>query len=295
MDRIFNFNKVTYDFQYSITNFDKITTTDYIESIDNTVLNLYRQALNKGIDKFGLAISGIDSELIASSINRFKLPVEYFFLHIKGINDHQLPLAKIVAKKYNTKLNIIERTIDQVLNVDSIEIFKICPVAFPGYNINPVITKFIPKDFFIIIGEGDLEKTGVIKYLSIYNNKVKKYNSDLFYIPMHLSEIIYKSCLDYYGKVGECNFYSYDFNTWYHILRDANLRTNGKFFYDPKSKLIWNMCKNNFIYQEKTDTFEYGKNFSVVSKILHDLPKTAKIGWHRYIGDVVTVPKDLVF
>lgn len=284
-------------FTYKIHTFNQVTTSDYIEAIDKTVLDLHSKMINLGLEKFGLALSGIDSELIANSIHRLKLPVEYFFLHVESINDDDLSLVNKIALRHDVKLNIVPLSLRDIYWSIPFEIFKLCPVFFPGYLINASIIKFIPEEFFIIVGEGDLEKSSVSKYIHIYNNNIIEHNNDYFYLPIHLSEILFQKCMIHFGKKGESNFYSVNFDTWYHILKDKNLRTNGKFYYDPKSKLIFNYYKHVCFYAEKTDTLNLGsKKHAIINKtIINTLFQYNVSSIPKYQGVLVEIPKDIVY
>lgn len=258
------------------------------------MLKLFDKAKNLNLEKVGLALSGLDSEIIAHSLHKLKIPAEFFFLNVVGANDNQISDVKKVAKKYDTKLNIIRILQEDLIDNLIYESFSVLPVIFPGYVTNTLIIKYIPDDFYIIIGEGDLEKTGIEKYGSIFKEAVPVFDPNFYYIPMHLSEIMYSKCLDFYNKKGEANFYSYNFNTWFHILRDSRLITNRKFFYDPKSELLFNDCRN-FIFQKKTDTFNNNPPSNLEKTIITRLLKQTSASWKWYIGDVVAISKDLIY
>jgi hypothetical protein len=294
MKRNFNFNKSTCQFTYTVDEFDPIITNNYLEAIDLSVTELYNDAKLKNINQMALCLSGIDSELIANSLYNLKIPCEYFFLHIQNINDDMLEGAKLISQNHNTKLNVFKITVDNIFDYIIDEIFQICPVMFPGYVVGAILTKFIPKEFYVIMGEGDIEKNNVNKYLTIYNNSVKDFDNQYIYIPLHLSEILYNQCLTHYNKQGEGNFYSRNFNTWYHILKDSRLRTNFKFFYDPKSSIIFPDYHHQSVYKKKTDNFVFGNNADVAIKIMSHLKKTASVNWSPYIGTTLRIPKNLL-
>ena len=159
----------------------------------------------------------------------------------------------------------------------------------------------IPNNQYIIIGEGDLEKRDLVKYFKIYE---KKANTDdqTFYIPMHLCEITYRMALDNANKIGESNFYSRNFNLWYHILKDNRLITNEKYYYDPKTVLINEIkAEKQLLSPIKTINFSTTKtNNDNLVKYNYIMQQLKEIGhqntnWNHYIGDLVSVPKDLVF
>lgn len=294
MNRIFNYIKEESKFNYSIDNFDKITTSDFFEAVDKTVKDVLMEMQHLKLNKVALLISGIDSEIIARYLYLNKVDTEYYFLHILGVNDEHKQLVEKISKKYKTKLNIISIDEKTILDKTIFESFNICEVKIATYLTIPHLIKFIPDDFYIIIGEGDIEKTNVNKYLNIYYQKIKNFNSGFYYIPMHLSEIMYRSVLNNYNKLGESNFYSRVFDIWYHILSDSRLRTNGKFFYDPKTKLLNEICKNDFISPTKTLNFQYLNSKRIIDQIEIKLLTKQSDNWHPCLGDVVKVPKDLL-
>ena len=296
MKRIFEYNKTISEYSYRVAEFDKITTGDFFEAIDKTVKDIKAEMASLGLKKIALLISGIDSELIAKFINLNNIEVEYFFLHIPGVNDEHKYLVESIAKLYKSKINIVSIDERTVLEKAIVETFDTCEISIPTYLVVPYILKFIPKDFYVIVGEGDLEKTDVNKYLYIFNKKIKEYNSDNFYIPMHLSEISYFRILKNNNLYGETNFYSRLFDTWYHILRDVRLKTNGKFFYDPKTYLLKEMCGNNFISPIKTLNFEYERSKELMQQIKYKIATAStSTNWSLFIGDVAIVPKELIF
>ena len=199
------------------------------------------------------------------------------------------------AESHKVKLNVITTTFSQILNDHCQEVFDFCEVTMATYISIPYLIKNIPNDFYIVIGEGDLEKSDVNKYRKIFHSKIHDPRTDTIYVPLHLTEIIYTLSLKHYGKQGESNFYSRKFDTWYHILKDHRLITNFRFYYDPKSDLIYDLCRNDFICPIKTLNYTFKDHWELMKKIHHKLEPTSSKNWSFVIGDVVTVPKDLVF
>ena len=300
MKREFTFSNTDCSFSYQISDFDKITTKDFFEAIDLTTTEIYDEMKQKNIPSVALLLSGIDSEMIANSLYNLKIPTEHYFFHITGVNDHLKELVESISKKYDTKLNVFEASLEDVLNY-TLNNFHKNYVAYPLYSAIPFFIDKIPNDRFIIIGEGDLEKRDLIKYFKIYEKKENK-DDQSFYIPMHLCEITYKKALDNANKIGESNFYSRNFNLWHHILKDNRLITNEKYYYDPKTVLINEMSiAKKFLSPIKTINFSSNNtNQNNLAKYNDMMSKLQEIGhqnthWNHYIGDLVRVPKDLVF
>ena len=300
MKRDFTFSNTDCSFSYQISDFDKITTKDFFEAIDLTSTEIYDEMKQKNISSVALLLSGIDSEMIANSLYNLKIPTEHYFFHITGVNDHLKELVESISKKYDTKLNIFESTLDEVLNY-TLNNFHKNYIAYPLYSAIPFFMDRIPNNQYIIIGEGDLEKRDLVKYFKIYE---KKANTDdqTFYIPMHLCEITYRMALDNANKIGESNFYSRNFNLWYHILKDNRLITNEKYYYDPKTVLINEIkAEKQLLSPIKTINFSTtrtnNENLVKYNSIMAQLKEIGhqNTNWNHYIGDLVSVPKDLVF
>jgi hypothetical protein len=283
-----------FKFSYNLTEFDIVDTNNYVEAIEKTVELVRDDFIKLNLHKVALFLSGSDSELIAYFLYKHSIPTEYFFLDICGINSAELDLCKKIAVKYNTKLNVISITEYELLNTIIYENFHITHVCWPTYVTLPYLIKQIPNDFYIITGEGDIEK-GWPRYLTIYEQKIKTYDNNYFYIPVHLTEISYRLSMDYYGKSGESNFYSRCFDIWYHILKDPRLITYDKCMFDPKTNIISEIrTQLNLLSPEKTMNYKTG--YEVRMKIrekLIDYGKTFS-GWDPIIGDVIQISKSMI-
>jgi hypothetical protein len=291
MKREFTFSKTDCSFSYQVSDFDKITTKDFFEAIDLTNTQIFDEMKQKNISSVALLLSGIDSEMIANSLYNLKIPTEHYFFHITGVNDYSKELVESISKKYDTKLNVFEASLDDVLNY-TLNNFYENYIAFATYAAIPFFIDKIPNDRYIIIGEGDLEKRELTKNFTIYENKKNKDDEQFFCIPMHLTQTTYKTTLDNANKVGETSFYTRNFNLWHHILKDNRLITNEKYYYDPKTVLIKEMLiSKKFLSPIKTLNFLAKCNIkSKLQEIGHQ-----NIHWNHYIGDLVRIPKDLVF
>jgi hypothetical protein len=282
-----------FKFTFNLSEFDVVDTPDYLSAVDKTVKVVRDDFTKLNLHKVALCLSGSDSELIAHYLHKNDIPTEYFFLDIGGINPTELELCKKISAKYNTKLNVISITLTELLDTLIYENFHITHVCWPTYVTLPSLIKQIPNDFYIITGEGDIEK-GWPRYMRIYNEKIKNPDNDHFYIPAHLTEISYRLSIDYFNKHGESNFYSRCFDTWYHILRDPRLITDGKCMFDPKTNIMSELITElNLLSPLKTMNYdgqdvrleirekiiEYGKQFP---------------GWNPFIGDMVKISKTML-
>lgn len=285
-----------FQFKYFFSDFDPITTNNFFDAVDQTCKDIYNEALSQNLNKIGLCLSGLDSELIAFYLEKNSIPVEYFFLLITGINDKDLEICKIIANKNKKHLNVVSLTIDEFIDTNIYENFEITYNCWPTYAVIPSLIKKIPDNYYIILGEGDLEKTNLVRYEKIFNAKVKNYDDSNFYVPMQLSEIAYRKSLNFFKKIGESNFFSRNYNLWYHILRDANLVTNKRYYYDPKTYILKKFAvESNFKFLEKTLNFD-DKQYRHKQKIITNLCNYAKKYplWNPYIGDMVIISDKLI-
>jgi hypothetical protein len=295
MKRTYNLT-ADFDFRYELSDFDVINTTDFFHAVDETSKIVYNDAINQNINKMGLCLSGSDSELIAHYLNKNSIPVEYFFLLIKGVNDNDLKLCEKISKKYSTPLNVIEISLKELLEIKIFENFEITMTCWPTYVTIPSLIKEIPNDYYIILGEGDLEKTSDQKYKVLFENKIQSYDDRNFYIPVNITEVAYRKSLDSFNKTGESNFFSKNFNLWYHILKNPELITNGKYYYDPKSNILKKfMVENNFLSPGKTLNYT-DNSVTIRTKIISELCEYGKKvkNWNRYAGDIITIPKEIL-
>lgn len=294
MNRIFNYDKNLSIYNYQIKDFDKITTDDYFEAVDKTLEDIFIEMSENNVEKIALCLSGIDSEIIGNRLRKYNKDVEYFFLHILGVNDEHKTIIENISIKHKVKLNVVSVNFNDLLENFLDESLDICHLARPTYCSIPYLIKMIPKEFYIIIGEGDLEKDNVEVYRSIFKNRVSDYDKSKIYVPMHLSEISYNLAIKRYGKIGESNFYSRKFDTWYHVLRDFRIITNYRFYYDPKSEFLYEICKNDFLSPMKTLNYNFKNHMSLIKKMNNRSLSCAPKNWSPFIGDVVSVPKDLI-
>jgi hypothetical protein len=108
--------------------------------------------------KLAICVSGIDSEIIAREAKDLGLNFELFFLSNWGINDYMLSLSQQLATELNTKLNVITVTREDAFNFAKAQ-YKEVRVNKPTYLILPMLFSAIPEDYYIICGEGDINKT----------------------------------------------------------------------------------------------------------------------------------------
>lgn len=133
--------------------------------------------------KLAICVSGIDSELIAREASSIGLNFELFFLSNWGLNDYMLTLAQQLATELNAKLNVVTITKEETFEFVKKYYLEV-RVNKPTYLILPMLFAAIPDDFYIICGEGDINKTAAAypksisvntpasKYLTISNTEI---------------------------------------------------------------------------------------------------------------------------
>lgn len=293
MDRLWTLDN-NFNFTYSISNLDQITTNNYIEAINKIRDIVCRDAENFNLNKFAVCLSGIDSELILKSFYEVGKTVECFFLLIKEVNEPHLKLCQKIVKKYNSNLSIVEITKNDLLDFHIFRNFLITKVCWPTYVSIPSLIEQIPSDYFIILGEGDLEKDNTFRYGKIFNQKIQNIDPSMFYIPIHLTEIAYQQSLSYFGKKGESNFFSRSFDSWYHILNDPDLETDKKIYYNPKIKILNKISNNKYLISPtKTLNFEDTELSNKIIKLLLHFGNNIK-NWNPFIGDILSLPESFL-
>ena len=110
-----------------------------------------------GNQKLAICISGIDSEIIAREAKDLGLSFELFFLSTWGMNDYMLMQCEQLSRELNSKLNVISVSREDAFHFSKIQYPKV-RVNKPTYLILPMLFSAIPEDYYIICGEGDINK-----------------------------------------------------------------------------------------------------------------------------------------
>jgi hypothetical protein len=109
--------------------------------------------------KLAICLSGIDSEIIAREAKDLGLNFELFFLSNWGLNNYMLALCEQLAIELNTKLNVVTVTRQDAFDFAKLQ-YQTRRVNKPTYLILPMLFDAIPEDYYIICGEGDINKSG---------------------------------------------------------------------------------------------------------------------------------------
>lgn len=293
MDRVWSLNKKL-EFTYRLENFDTITTENYIEAVDKTTASIIDNMTRLCFKKVGLCLSGMDSEIILRSLIKHDIDVECFFLLIENHNLEDLELVKKLTAIYSKPLHVVSLSLSDLLDFHIYRNFLITKVCWPTYVSVPSLIEQIPIDYFIIIGEGDLEKNNNFRYERIFYNHIKSIDTRAFYIPISLTEISYQLSFDYFNRQGEANFFSRIFDTWYHVLRNPLLKTNRKYYYDPKEYFMADLAKvNNYHSPLKTLNYKQQNLKYSIMKNLYEFGQGIK-HWDPFKGNIITIPESLI-
>ncbi len=293
MNRIWSFDN-KFEFCYRIEDFDHVTTNDYMAAVDKTTLSIVDDMKAANLKTVALCLSGMDSEVILKSLSKHSVPTECFFLLIDDININDLRLVEKICQFYKTKLNVVSISSYKMMNYHIHRNFFITKVCWPTYVSVPSLIEQIPEDFYIILGEGDLEKNNDFRYEQIFNNKIKNHNDSFFYIPVSLTEISYSLSLKYFKKIGEPNFFSRSFDTWFHVLTSPLLETNRKFNYDPKIRFMAHLAKEYDLISP-LKTLNYGDQelkFSIMDALYTAGLKIDH--WSPFIGDLIPISNNMI-
>ena len=158
----------------------------FIPSIEKKDIS-FSEALNSAIEKTLIksngktiaicASGGIDSEIIARKIVEHTKNVELYFLSNWGLNNSELVnFVQPLSKELEVKLNVVELSFEYFYEEFAASSYLKYGCYFPTYLAMLFLFSQIPKDCFIVVGEGDLEKGGPA-YSRLYNLNKKNIKS----------------------------------------------------------------------------------------------------------------------
>jgi hypothetical protein len=106
---------------------------------------------------------GVDSELIARLLHRLGLPFEMYFLDIWGLNSAAfLHWSKPFEQEIGKKVRIVKLAKPYFYEEHSLRMFEELGCEYPSYLALTYLFEKIPGDEFIVVGDGDLNRTGGI-------------------------------------------------------------------------------------------------------------------------------------
>jgi len=144
-------NKVEFLFDYENLYEEYDPSVTFKQAIRNRLMQLSDK-------KLAVCISGVDSEIIAREAKDIGLNFELFFLSNWGINDYMLTLCQQLSTELDVKLNVVTVTREDAFSFAKEQYDKV-RVNKPTYLILPMLFSAIPNDYYIICGEGDINKS----------------------------------------------------------------------------------------------------------------------------------------
>lgn len=108
-----------------------------------------------------ICLSGSDSEIIAVETHSLGIPFELYFLDIWGNNAIERSIAEEVARSLGKTLTVITLEKNYAWTTLIPSSFKRLQAAKPTYLVLPYLMRQIPSTFFIVGGEGDVEKNAI--------------------------------------------------------------------------------------------------------------------------------------
>jgi hypothetical protein len=181
---------------------------DFQNEFEKAVSLLIKKA---GTRKLALCLSGgVDSEAIAWELKRQKANFELFFLSNWLLNEpvfenYVQPLAETLEVPLHKV--ILDR--DYFLQEYAPRCFQRYFCHYPTYIALTYLFSQIPGDFYIVVGEGDLDKKGKCYSMLTTNPSTNLPDqSSGSFIPIMLSEIFYRLWAQEQRRTGEFYFYS---------------------------------------------------------------------------------------
>jgi hypothetical protein len=224
----------------------------------------YKQAIRNRLmqlsdKKLAICISGIDSEIIAREAKDLGLNFELFFLSNWGINDYMLVLAQQLATELSVNLNVTTVTREDAFDFAKLQ-YKKVRVNKPTYLISPMLFSVIPEDYYIICGEGDINKSD-----GDYKNTNNVAGNTTKFLSMSTTEIAYWLWAREHNRAGDYYFHSSTKELILSSWHDPLTKFDSPFISNRDS--IKNLWGDNLIFKGKTTNWdtEHGQieNFSM--------------------------------
>jgi hypothetical protein len=194
------------DFQYFFKPAIEKKNYDFKTEMNNAIALLAEQSKDFPI---ALCISGgVDSEIIARLLKKKSIYFELFFLSNWNLNDKVLvEFVQPLAHELNVKLHIIHLNHHFFKEQYVPESFFKYGCHFPTYIALTYLFSQIPENYFIVVGEGDLEKKGVA-YEKLYLKKSLAGPINQTFIPIMINEIFYRLWSQENQRHGQFYFYN---------------------------------------------------------------------------------------
>lgn len=149
---------------------------------------------------------GIDSQLIALNLKKLSIPFELYFLDIWGLNQSEFERqAMPFAKTHGLKLHKISLDRDFFYEQQSLRLFEAFGLEQPTYLALSYLFEKIPRDQFIVVGDGDFHRSGPL--FEFIASKYRKPDSSLV-LPFSCQSVYFYLWAHHENRNGEFYFFS---------------------------------------------------------------------------------------
>ncbi len=149
-----NFENTEFFFKYDFDH--EIISLDLKTEIKNALIRIHE----KSKKSLAICVGGADSEIIAREAADLDLPAEIYFLSLWGINGVALEKVRMLSKEIGYKLNVVNLSREEAFDSVIPDNFNKLQAEKPTYLCLPYLLNQIPKEMFIVGGEGDPQKSG---------------------------------------------------------------------------------------------------------------------------------------
>lgn len=287
-------------FKFNLQNLDTITTSNLEEAVIKAVKITEKKINELNLNKVSICLSGIDGEIIIHYLKQeTNLDIDAYTLAIDEPNSEIIRLSGEVCKKYNVKHNVLNYTLDDLLN-SNLFLPNILhyPVRHYQYVLHPLLYKNIPKDRYIICGDGGISRM-FPKYNEVYSQKkFSDYNFDIknnYYVPIDgYTQAATLLSLKLCQRHGNTLWYTTCWDIWYHLLKHKDLITDGFLYFNDVELKKKEFEKISPVFCKKTTPYDTPKGMQTMFKIrtaLREYYNKHKC-WGKYpIGDCIVIPK----
>lgn len=216
-------------FKYTIS-YDLLESRSFRQSVIDGVRKLDHDRNGRTI---ALAYSGgIDSEIIARILANESIPFELYFLNAWNANQDQISSGQKLARELKVPLNVVQINKSEFLEDRLKQNFLDTACVYPTPLVLVELFRRIPKNQFIVTGEGGLDKRPA-RYQNI------SATSAAAGMPFSIADIAYRIWAEKNGRQGQFYF----FNSSPEII--------GEMLLHPKLKVSLPMIDTNFVFREE--------------------------------------------
>lgn len=150
--------------------------------------------------------AGMDSEIIARTLAMLGIPFELYFLDLWGLNRERFeqcsgPLLAELGKK----AHVVSLSKEHLYQEHISKVFPLTGCELPTYLALTYLFEHIPSGQFIVVGDGDLDRTA-----RLYGEISKEHSLSGVgaFLPFSISRVAYYLWAQHNARAGEYYFYS---------------------------------------------------------------------------------------